>query len=73
MRNGPNYVESCARQKVIIVLIENLLDQEEMVWFQGGRANWLMGIITHLFFHHAATVRKKRKQIKKLLDETGVW
>ena len=66
--------ESRSRQKEALVLIENLLDQEEIFWLQRGRANWLMhGDRNTSFFHNAATARKKRNNIKKLLDDTGVW
>ena len=34
--------ESRSRQKKVLVLIENLLDQEEIFWLHRGRANWLM-------------------------------
>ena len=66
--------ETQARQKDILVLIENLLKQEEIYWLQRGRANWLLhGDRNTSFFHNAATTRKKRNQIKKLMDENGVW
>ena len=66
--------ESQARQKEILVLIENLSEQEEIYWLQRGRANWLLhGYRNTSFFHNAATARKKRNQIKKLLDDNGVW
>ena len=56
------------------VLIENLLKQEEIYWLQRGRANWLLHSDRNTsFFHNAATARKKRNQIKKLIDENGVW
>ena len=43
-------------------------------WLQRGRANWLMhGDRNTAFFHNAASARKRRNQIKKLLDENGVW
>ena len=66
-------VDSQARQKEILVLIENLLEQEEIYLLQRGHANWLLhGDCNTIFFHNVATTRKKRKQVKKLLDETGV-
>ena len=56
------------------ILIENLLDQEEIVWLQRARANWLLhGDRNTSFFHKAATTCKKRNCIKRLLDETCVW
>ena len=74
MKRGPTNIDSLSRQKEIVVLIENLLDQEEIFWLQRGRENWLMhGDQNISFFHNAATARKKRNDIKKLLDDTGVW
>ena len=67
-------VDSQGRQKEILVLIENLLEQEEIHWVQRGRANWLLHEDRNTsFFHNAATARKKRNQIKKLLRDDGVW
>ena len=60
--------------KEIQTVIENLLDQEELLWLQRGRANWLLhGDRNTSFFHRAASARKKRNCIKRLLDDTGVW
>ena len=74
LRRGAMCAESQARQKEILVLIENLLEQEEIYWLQCGRANWLLhGDRNTSFFHNAATTRKKRNQIKKLLDDNGLW
>lgn len=74
LKRGPINTESQARQKEILVLVENLLEQEEIYRVQRGRANWLLhGDRNTSFFHNAVTARKKRNQIKKLLDENGVW
>ena len=36
--------------------------------------NWLLhGDRNTSFFHNAATARKKRNNIRRLLDDTGVW
>uniref|UniRef100_A0A8R7RBD3 Endonuclease/exonuclease/phosphatase domain-containing protein n=1 Tax=Triticum urartu TaxID=4572 RepID=A0A8R7RBD3_TRIUA len=73
LRRGPINAESQARQKEILVTIENLLEQEEIYWLHRGRANWLLhGDQNTSFFHNVATTRKKRNQIKKLLDDNGV-
>ena len=74
MRRGPMNVDSQARQKEILVLIENLLEQEEIYWVQHGRANWLLhGDRKTSFFHNAATARKKRNHVKKLRGDDKVW
>jgi hypothetical protein len=74
LRRGAVTPDSIGRQKEIKVLIENLLEQEEIYWIQRGRANWLMhGDRNTSYFHNAATARKKRNLIRRLLDDTGVW
>ena len=71
IRRGPVNVDSQARQKEILVLIENLLEQEEIYWVQRGCANWLLhGDRNTSFFHNAATTKKKRNQIKNCLGMT---
>ena len=68
------HAHSQVRQKKILVLVENLLEQEEIYLLQRGHANWLLhGERNTSFFHNAATARKKRNQIKKLLDDNGLW
>jgi hypothetical protein len=74
LKKGMMSPESRGRQKEIQVLIENLLEQEEIHWLQRGRANWLLhGDRNTSFFHNAAIARKKRNQLRRLLDDTGVW
>jgi hypothetical protein len=74
LRRGAVTPESIGRQKEVQVLIDNLLEQEEIYWLQRGRANWLMhGDRNTSYFHNAATARKKRNLIRRLLDDTGVW
>ena len=74
LRRGQLTTESRQKMKETQILIENLLDQEEIVWLQRARANWLLhGDRNTSFFHKAATTCKKRNCIKRLLDDTGVW
>lgn len=70
-------VEQCSRQKEILILAENVLDQEEFFCLSTERLCKLAGAwdhntcffftIIHVFFHSAVTARKKRNNIKKLL------
>ena len=70
----PFSIEVKMKQKELSVLIENLLDQEEVYWVLHGRASCLLhGDRNTSFFHNAATARKKRNQIKKKLDDNGLW
>lgn len=60
LRHGPLAVESRSKMKDLQALIENLLDQEELVWLQRGRVNWLMHVDRNMsFFHKAASARRK--------------
>ena len=34
---------------------------------------WLMGIGIHVFFHQSTSARKRRCNIVRIKDETGVW
>lgn len=74
LKAGPLNSDTRSRQKEVQVLLENILDQEELYWLQRGRANWLLhGDRNTAFFHKAAMARKKRNQIKKLMDDNGTW
>ena len=73
LRRVHNTFEARQKMKELQVLVENLLDQEEMIWLQRGRTNWLLhGDRNTTFFHRAAVALNKRNCIKKLLDDTGV-
>lgn len=62
------------KQKELQLKIDLLMEQEEMYWLQRGRTNWLLqGDRNTQFFHNAATSRKRRNQIKRILDDDGNW
>lgn len=49
-------------------------DKEELYWEQRARTNWIrMGDCNTLFFHKAATQRRKRNMVRGLEDENGDW
>ena len=53
--------ESIAAQKEILLRLELLLEQEEIIWVQRARANWLKhGDRNTNFFHHFASHHKRR-------------
>lgn len=72
LKIGPLNPGTRSCQKEVRVLLKNILDQEELYWLQRGRANWLLhGDKNTAFFHKVAMARKKRNQIKKLVDDNG--
>lgn len=73
LRRGPMSDESTAAQKEILLQLELLLEQEEIVWVQRARANWLKhGGRNTNFFHHCASSRRKKNWVKSLVDDQGV-
>jgi len=41
LRRGPSTDESLGTQKEILLQLELVLEQEEIIWVQRARANWL--------------------------------
>jgi hypothetical protein len=41
LQRGPMSDESVAAQKELLVRLELLMEQEELMWVQRARANWL--------------------------------
>ena len=65
--------DSIAAQKELLVRLELLMEQEEMIWVQRARANWLKhGDRNTNFFQHFASSRKKRNTVTGQVDEEGV-
>ncbi|KAL4360801.1 hypothetical protein GQ457_04G012650 [Hibiscus cannabinus] len=51
-----------------------VLDQEESLWYQKARAQWIeKGDRNTTFFHTAATMRRKRNSIRMLRLDDGSW
>ena len=73
LRSAPMTDESIATQKEILLRLELLLEQEEIIWVQRARANWLKhGDRNTNFFHHFASHRKRRNMVRALVDDQGV-
>ncbi|KAK6130344.1 hypothetical protein DH2020_035901 [Rehmannia glutinosa] len=54
--------------------LEDLLDKEEMLWRQRGKAQWIReGDKNTAFFHARATARKHNNQIIRLKNDDGEW
>ena len=64
--------DNLAAQKELLLRIELLLEQEELIWVQRARLNWLKhGDRNTNFFQKFATSRKRRNTIKSLVDDQG--
>lgn len=51
-----------------------ILLQEEMLWIQKSRVEWLkFGDSNTRFFHTFTVIRRRRNKIHSLLDNKGVW
>ncbi|XP_028094336.1 uncharacterized protein LOC114294405 [Camellia sinensis] len=60
--------------KDLIVQYNKTLFQEEVLWFQKSRANWItQGERITKFFHTSAINRRKKLRIDALKDEHGEW
>ncbi|XP_019175452.1 PREDICTED: uncharacterized protein LOC109170754 [Ipomoea nil] len=54
--------------------LEETLYQEELMWYQRSREEWIKsGDRNTKFYHAAATVRKSRIKISGLNDDNGMW
>ncbi|XP_028121413.1 uncharacterized protein LOC114318678 [Camellia sinensis] len=58
----------------LTVEYNQLLLQEEMLWYQKSRSNWLMfGDANTRFFHTSTLIRRKRNRIMALKNDDGTW
>jgi hypothetical protein len=72
LRRGPMSDESVAAQKELLVRLELLMEQEELMWVQRARANWLKhGDRNTKFFQQFASSRKKKNTVTGLVDDQG--
>ncbi|KAK8619511.1 hypothetical protein V6N13_133467, partial [Hibiscus sabdariffa] len=54
--------------------LEQILDQEEMLWKQKSRCDWIsFGDRSTTFFHRRAIINKRMNRISKLHLSTGEW
>ncbi|XP_019200243.1 PREDICTED: uncharacterized protein LOC109193865 [Ipomoea nil] len=54
--------------------LEEILYQEELMWFQKSREEWITsGDRNTAYYHAAATVRRGRNRVARLQDSNGAW
>ena len=54
--------------------LDDVMAQEELLWFQKSRQDWLFyGDRNTSFFHNSTLQRRRRNKITYLKDENGVW
>lgn len=50
----------------------NILAQEELLWFQKSRANWItQGERNTRYFHLSTVIKRRRSKISKLKDSSN--
>ncbi|MCH80273.1 RNA-directed DNA polymerase (Reverse transcriptase) [Trifolium medium] len=61
-------------QKELLVSYEDILFQEETLWFQKSRENWIkLGSRNTSFFHAQSIIRRKRNKIHGIRLSSGDW
>ncbi|XP_061364604.1 uncharacterized protein LOC133308038 [Gastrolobium bilobum] len=54
--------------------LSEILDQEEHIWFQKSRGEWIReGDRNTKYYHTSTIIRRKRNKILKLQDDKGNW
>ncbi|CAL1397558.1 unnamed protein product [Linum trigynum] len=65
---------STAKEQETREELENTLWQEELLWIQKSRANWVVfGDMNTSFFHNSTLSRRKHNRILSLKDDNGQW
>ncbi|CAL1384971.1 unnamed protein product [Linum trigynum] len=65
---------SLAREQEVRVSLEHTLWEEELLWTQKARANWVLrGDMNTRFFHNSFLSRRRRNKITTLKDDQGNW
>ncbi|XP_075481174.1 uncharacterized protein LOC142521884 [Primulina tabacum] len=54
--------------------LDTILEQEELMWFQKSREEWIVsGDINTKFYHASTMVRRSRNKIGALMGDNGEW
>ena len=66
--------ENDARKVSLTCELDKLQEENELIWKQRSRINWLkFGDKNSSFFHESAKQRGRRNNIGGIFDESGVW
>lgn len=61
-------------EKKLLAEYQDILYQEELMWFQRSREDWIVsGDRNTAYYHAAATIRRVRNTVSCLRDENGNW
>ncbi|GMI69001.1 hypothetical protein HRI_000569400 [Hibiscus trionum] len=61
-------------EEELLIELEHLLDQEELLWRQKSRSDWIVeGDRNTRYFHRRATIRKQKHKITSLKLQNGTW
>ncbi|XP_073019412.1 uncharacterized protein [Primulina eburnea] len=54
--------------------LDKVLEQEELLWYQKSREDWIVSGDRNTKFYHASTmVRRSKNKIEALMEENGDW
>lgn len=71
-QNGSNYLKQLEEE--LVAEYNELLNQEEVFWFQRSKLQWMVNGERNTRFFHLTTIRKQRKRIiTRLKDENEIW
>ncbi|PNX73217.1 ribonuclease H [Trifolium pratense] len=74
MYNSRNVGGLCRLEKKLHAELNNILRQEELMWYQRSRAKWLTDGDRNTKYYHIKTVARRRKNnILMLKDSEGHW
>lgn len=70
-----NQIDALLRQEELLLKdFEEVLEQEEIIWFQKSREKWIAhGDRNTKFFHTSTIIRRRRNRINMLKDDERRW